>query len=54
VARGGMGDAAEHWIVERIRALPGWDAHDANKSRFNQPGFDVVATMPPDASFASR
>ena len=38
-----MGVAAEHWIVERIRALPGWDAHNANESRVNQPGFDVVA-----------
>jgi hypothetical protein len=38
-----MGAAAEHWIVERIRALPGWDAHNANESRFNQPGFDVIA-----------
>ena len=43
MARGGMGAAAEHWIVERIRALPGWDAHNANESRFNQPGFDVIA-----------
>jgi hypothetical protein len=43
VARGGLGAAAEHWIVERIRALPGWDAHNANESRFNQPGFDVLA-----------
>ena len=43
MARGGMGDAAEHWIVQRIRALPGWDAHNANDSRLNQPGFDVLA-----------
>jgi hypothetical protein len=44
MARGGMGDAAERWIVERIRALPDWDAHNANHSRLNQPGFDVLAT----------
>jgi len=38
-----LGAAAEHWIAERIRALPGWDAHNANDSRVNQPGFDVLA-----------
>jgi hypothetical protein len=43
VARGGMGDAAERWIIERIRSLPGWNAHNTNETRANQPGFDVLA-----------
>jgi len=38
-----MGHVAERWIVERVRALPGWDADNVNDSRGNQPGFDVLA-----------
>jgi hypothetical protein len=44
VARGGMGDAAERYVVERIQSLPGWTARNANDTRANQPGFDVLAT----------
>ena len=43
MARGGMGRAAETYVVDRIRSLPGWDAHNANDLQANQPGFDVVA-----------
>jgi len=43
MARGGMGDAAERFVVERIRSLPGWRAGNANDARTNQPGFDVLA-----------
>jgi hypothetical protein len=38
-----MGQAAESHVVDRIRALPGWNAHNANQFRANQPGFDVLA-----------
>jgi hypothetical protein len=43
VARGGMGQAAETYVVRRIKSLSGWDAHNANDLRANQPGVDVVA-----------
>lgn len=43
MTRGGMGQVAEVYVVDRIRALPGWDAENANDSRANQPGFDVLA-----------
>ena len=43
MARGGMGQAAESHVVDRIRSLPGWEALNANSVRVNQPGFDVLA-----------
>jgi hypothetical protein len=43
VACGGMGQAAERYLVDRIRSLPGWEAHNANYLRLNQPGFGVRA-----------
>ena len=43
MARGGMGNAAERYVVERIQSLPGWIARNANDTRTNQPGFDVLA-----------
>lgn len=44
MARGGMGKAAENHVVDRITSLPGCKARNANDSRNNQPGFDVLAT----------
>ncbi len=43
MARGGLGQAAETHVVERIRSLAGWNAHNANNLRANQAGFDVLA-----------
>jgi hypothetical protein len=43
VVRGGHGQAAERYVIERVGRLPGWSAVDANAVRGNQPGFDVLA-----------
>lgn len=43
MAPGGMGQAAETYVVDRIRSLANWNAHNANDLRANQPGFDVLA-----------
>ena len=43
MARGGLGPVAETHVVDRIKLLAGWDAHNANDLRRNQPGFDVLA-----------
>ncbi|GAA1434390.1 hypothetical protein GCM10009616_28680 [Microlunatus lacustris] len=43
MARGGLGQEAEDYVVEQVRLLPGWAADNANESRVNQPGFDVLA-----------
>jgi hypothetical protein len=45
VARGGYGQEAEAYMVERINALPEWTAINLNeKKKKNNPGPDLLAT----------
>jgi hypothetical protein len=43
MVRGGHGPKAERYVIERVGELAGWSAMDANASRANQPGFDLLA-----------
>ena len=44
MVRGGRGNEAEEYVVDRINGLPAWQAINANVAKINQRGFDVVAT----------
>ncbi len=43
MTRGGRGPEAEQYVIERVRRLASWSATDANATRTNHPGFDVLA-----------
>ena len=43
MTRGGHGPEVEQYVIERVSRLAGWSAMDANATRANHPGFDVLA-----------